>query len=178
LPLAFPNPVPLPVACCRLFFEYQVQDGKKVGYRVGDNVVYFDDLPASWETSDTMVVEAIKFGYEMGAQSPNAQGLVAYLNTTQRKQIEGLTAEMAATKDGLADTLAEAVADSAKCTASGRGVDADGNCVGVSWVVATDAEAECTVANSGALRHAPDAGGLQICSDAAWSPVAPPDLGR
>jgi hypothetical protein len=158
--------------------QSQVENGKNVGFRIGDEVVYFNDLPASWETSDTVVAEAIDLGFGIGAQSAKADTLVSYLDTTHRELVEGLSDAIATAQNELAESLVETVAKSAECTASGRGIDATGSCVGLPWVVATDVRTACTRAESGALRHVAEVGGLQVCTDSKWMQVQAHDFGR
>jgi hypothetical protein len=140
--------------------------------------MYFDELPAGWESADAMVLQALRVGFQMGTQSPSAQGLVQYINTTQAEKIADLQGSIEEATDGLKSSVEEAFASGEACTAKGFG-SIDGECVALPWVV-TSKEPECTDDNAGALRYAVDDGGLLVCAgaNAGWTAVSPPAEGK
>ena len=85
-----------------------VEDGKKVGYQIGEQTKYFADLPAGWEGADAMVLQALRVGYQMGTQSPSAQGLVSYINTTQTEKMDALAETVEKAADDLKTTVQDA----------------------------------------------------------------------
>lgn len=68
-----------------------------------------------------MVLQALRLGFSMGTQSPKANGLLQYINTTQREKIDALDERIAEEAGALKAQVSDAFDEGAKCTENGFG---------------------------------------------------------
>ena len=104
-----------------------VEDGKDVGYQIGDDVVYFSDLPSDLAGHSDASVYAMQIGFAIGRQYSGSTALLDYIkndltdkidssSTVLRAEIkEQATAQtaLAAKVDGVDAVVAKAAKDAA-----------------------------------------------------------------
>lgn len=158
-----------------------VEGGKKVGYKVGGDTVYFNDLPKQYMAEDSKCFSALSIGYTLGQSSPSTVGITDLIKEKIDGSAKTLTAQMSTALDKTDKDMRKAVADFSACLAKGQS-QKNGKCVAAPWAVSSDSGLTCDATHDGSLKYDKTNTALLICvgSTKKWtrvSPPNPPDLG-
>eukprot|EP00039_Didymoeca_costata_P018907 m.335475 g.335475 ORF g.335475 m.335475 type:complete len:491 (-) comp17604_c0_seq1:79-1551(-) len=69
---------------------FAVEDGKNVGYKIGDDIVYFKDLPMQLKDSADASVYSMVLGYNLGQGASRTSDLLDYMKDVLTKRVENV----------------------------------------------------------------------------------------